>query len=136
MSARRELILVVDDEPRMTRFIRMNLELEGYQVIEVHDGLEALDKARVNLPDLIILDIPYQESDRWETLLHIRERLPDIPVIALTTPDDVGSTVDCLRHGADYSMTKPVRERALQARIRALLRRSRQVAPLTLATMS
>ena len=83
-------------------------------------------------PDLIILDISSPDSDRWETLLEIR-KLPYIPVIALTTPDDVGSGVESLWYGADYSMTRPVPVRELQARIRALLRRARKVEPLTVA---
>ena len=50
-------ILVVDDEPRMISFIRMNLELEGHQVIEAHNGLEALDQIRTKLPDIVLLDV-------------------------------------------------------------------------------
>jgi len=74
------LILVVDDEPRMTRFIRMNLELEGYHVIEAHDGIEALDKVRTELPDLVILDVMMPELDGFETLRMLRE-ISSVPVI-------------------------------------------------------
>ena len=129
-------VLIVDVDRNVHERLRRALSFTGAQVSGTSGSENVLRRVELEAPDLIILDIPYQESDRWETLLYIREQLPDMPVIALTTPDDAGSTVDCLRHGADYSMTKPVRVRELQARIRALLRRSRSVAPLTLATMS
>ena len=56
-------ILVVDDEPRMISFIRMNLELEGHQVIEAHNGLEALEQIRTRLPDIVLLDVMMPELD-------------------------------------------------------------------------
>ena len=62
------LVLVVDDEPRMIRFIRMNLELEGYRVIEASDGLQALDQVRKHLPDLVIMDVMMPKMDGFETL--------------------------------------------------------------------
>ena len=89
-------ILVVDDEPRMTRFIRMNLELEGYVVIEAHNGLEALEKARTELPDLVLLDVMMPELDGFETLEMLRET-SNVPVIMLTVradeEDDPGKVV-------------------------------------------
>ena len=69
------LILVVDDERRMIRFIRMNLELEGYQVIEASNGLEALEQTRQHVPDLIIMDVMMPELDGFETLRLRRETL-------------------------------------------------------------
>ena len=129
-------VLTVDVDRNVHERLRRSLSFTGALVSGTSGSDNVLRRVELDAPDLIIVDIPCRESDRWETLLHIREQLPDMPVIALTTPDDAGSTVECLRYGADYSMTKPVRERELQARIRALLRRSRQVAPLTLATMS
>ena len=74
-SAPREVnrVLVVDDEPRMIGFIRMNLELEGYQVIEAHNGLEALEAVRTQLPDLVLLDVMMPELDGFETLRMLRE---------------------------------------------------------------
>ena len=81
------LILVVDDEPRMTRFIRMNLELEGYRVIEAHDGIKALDRLRTELPDIVILDVMMPELDGFETLRMVRE-VSNVPVIMLTVRDE------------------------------------------------
>jgi len=63
----RKLILVVDDEPRIIGFIRMNLELEGHQVIEAHNGLEAMEAVRTKLPDIVLLDVMMPELDGFET---------------------------------------------------------------------
>jgi DNA-binding response OmpR family regulator len=123
MPARRELVLVVDDEPRMTRFIRMNLELEGYRVTEAHNGLEALDKARTDLPDLVILDVMMPELDGFETLQMLRE-VSNVPVIMLTVRSDEEDKVRGLELGADDYVTKPFGARELASRVRAVLRRT------------
>ena len=124
MSVRRKLILVVDDEPRMTRFIRMNLELEGYQVVEAHNGLEALDKVRTNLPDLVILDVMMPELDGFETLETLRE-VSSVPVIMLTVRADEEDKVRGLELGADDYVIKPFGARELASRVKAVLRRTR-----------
>ena len=62
-----QIILVVDDEARMRRFIRMNLELEGYQVVEAENGVQALDQIRKYTPDLVIMDVMMPEMDGFET---------------------------------------------------------------------
>jgi len=82
-------ILVVDDEPRMIGFIRMNLELEGFQVLEASNGLEALEIVRTSLPDLVILDVMMPELDGFETLRILRE-FSSIPVIMLTAKGEDG----------------------------------------------
>ncbi len=116
------LILVVDDEPRMTRFIRMNLELEGYHVIEAHDGLEAIDKVRTELPNLVILDVMMPELNGFETLRMLRE-ISNVPVIMLTVRDEEEDKVRGLELGADDYVTKPFSIRELASRVKALLRR-------------
>ncbi|MCX7682103.1 MAG: response regulator transcription factor [Anaerolineae bacterium] len=123
MPPRRELILVVDDEPRMTRFIRMNLELEGYQVIEAHNGLEALEKARTSLPDLVVLDVMMPELDGFETLEMLRE-VSNVPVIMLTVRADEEDKVRGLELGADDYITKPFGAREFVSRVKAVLRRT------------
>jgi len=129
MPDRRQLILVVDDEPRMTRFIRMNLELEEYRVIEAYNGLEALDKVRTDLPDLVILDVMMPELDGFETLEMLRE-VSNVPVIMLTVRADEEDKVRGLELGADDYMTKPFGARELASRVRAVLRRTQgPVAP-------
>jgi two-component system KDP operon response regulator KdpE len=117
------LILVVDDEPRMTRFIRMNLELEGYHVIEAHDGIRALDKVRTELPDLVILDVMMPELDGFETLRMLRE-ISNVPVIMLTVRDEEEDKVRGLELGADDYVTKPFSARELASRVKAVLRRA------------
>lgn len=115
-------ILVVDDEPRMIGFIRMNLELEGHQVIEAHNGLEALDAVRTQLPDIVLLDIMMPELDGYETLRMLRE-FSEIPVIMLTAKGDENDKVYGLELGADDYVTKPFGPRELSSRIKAVLRR-------------
>jgi DNA-binding response OmpR family regulator len=129
MPGRRELILVVDDEPRMTKFIRMNLELEGYRVIEAHNGLEALDKARTDLPDLIVLDVMMPELNGFDTLEMLRE-VSSVPVIMLTVRADEEDKVRGLELGADDYVTKPFGAREFVSRVKAVLRRTQgPVAP-------
>lgn len=123
MPSSGRLILVVDDEPRMIQFIRMNLELEGYRVIQAHNGLEALDKVRDELPDLVILDVMMPDLDGFETLRILRET-SDVPVIMLTVKSEEDDIVRGLRLGADDYVTKPFSPRELSSRVQALLRRA------------
>ncbi len=115
-------ILVVDDEPRMIGFIRMNLELEEHLVIEAHSGLEALDAIRTQLPDLVLLDVMMPELDGFETLRMLRE-FSDIPVIMLTAKGEENDKVHGLELGADDYITKPFGPRELSSRIKAIFRR-------------
>ncbi|MFN8529406.1 MAG: response regulator transcription factor [Anaerolineae bacterium] len=116
-------ILVVDDEPRMINFIRMNLELEGHQVIEAHNGLEALEAIRTKLPDIVLLDVMMPELDGFETLKMLRE-FSSIPVIMLTAKGEENDKVYGLELGADDYITKPFGPRELSSRIKAVLRRA------------
>lgn len=115
-------VLVVDDEPRMIGFIRMNLELDGHQVIEANSGLEALEAIRTKLPDVVILDVMMPELDGFETLRMLRE-FSDIPVIMLTAKGEENDKVYGLELGADDYVTKPFGPRELSARIKAVLKR-------------
>lgn len=115
-------ILVVDDEPRMRRFVRMNLDLEGYDVSEAENGLVALDKVREELPDAVLLDVMMPTMDGFETLARIRE-VSAVPVIMLTVKGDEDDRVRGLDLGADDYVTKPFSPRELSSRIRAVLRR-------------
>jgi two-component system KDP operon response regulator KdpE len=116
-------VLVVDDEPRMIGFIRMNLELEGHQVVEAHSGLEALEAVRTQLPDVILLDVMMPDIDGFETLRMLRE-FSSIPVIMLTAKGDENDKVYGLELGADDYVTKPFGPRELSSRIKAVLRRA------------
>ena len=115
-------ILVVDDEPRMIGFIRMNLELESHQVFEARNGIEALDVIRTQLPDLVLLDVMMPELDGFETLRMLRE-FSDIPVIMLTAKGEESDKVTGLELGADDYITKPFGTRELTSRIKAIFRR-------------
>lgn len=116
-------ILVVDDEPRMIRFIRMNLELEGWEVAEASDGQQALNQIRDRLPDLVILDVMMPELDGFETLRLLRE-ISAVPVIMLTAKGEEDDRVRGLELGADDYVTKPFSPRELVSRVRAVLRRA------------
>lgn len=122
------LILVVDDEARMIRFIRMNLELEGYQVIEANNGLEALEQTRQHVPDLIIMDVMMPEMDGFEALRTIRE-ISTVPVVLLTIKSDEEDKIRGLELGADDYITKPFSPRELSSRVNAVLRRAEWPAP-------
>jgi two-component system KDP operon response regulator KdpE len=100
----------------------MNLELEGYQVIEAADGLEALDKVREQLPAAVILDVAMPRMDGFEALEYIRQ-MSDVPVIMLTVKGEEEDRVRGLDLGADDYVTKPFGPRELASRIRAVLRR-------------
>ncbi|MBC8099762.1 MAG: response regulator transcription factor [Armatimonadetes bacterium] len=118
-----KLILVVDDEPRMIGFIRMNLELEGHRVIEAHSGLEALEAIRTKLPDVVLLDVMMPDLDGFETLRMLRE-FSTIPVVMLTAKGEENDKVYGLELGADDYVTKPFGPRELSSRIKAVLRRA------------
>ncbi len=117
------LILVVDDERRMRRFIRMNLELEGFQVIEAGNGLEALEQTRQHVPDLIVMDVMMPELDGFETLRMLRE-ISTTPIILLTVKGDEEDRIHGLELGADDYITKPFSPRELNSRVNAVLRRA------------
>ena len=125
----RHRILVVDDEPRMIRFIQMNLELEGYQVSQALNGFEALTKLRDDLPDLVILDVMMPDMDGFETLRLLRE-VSAVPVIMLTVKADEADKVRGLELGADDYVTKPFSPRELSSRVKAVLRRTEMPAPV------
>jgi two-component system KDP operon response regulator KdpE len=118
-----KMVLVVDDEARMIQFIRMNLELERFQVIAAKNGLEAITKTREMLPDCVLLDVTMPEMDGFETLRAIREE-STVPVIMLTARNDEEDKVKGLALGADDYITKPFSPRELVSRVKAVIRRS------------
>jgi two-component system KDP operon response regulator KdpE len=117
-------ILVVDDEKRMVRFIQLNLEQDGFQVVTAYKGKEALDQVRTQLPDLVLLDIMMPDIDGFEVLKKIRE-VSDVPVIMLTAKGEEDDRVKGLELGADDYITKPFSPRELVSRIKAVLRRTK-----------
>lgn len=119
-----ELILVVDDEPKIARLARDYLEKNGYRVTTAADGQTALTAARREKPDLIILDLMLPGIDGREVCKILR-RESEVPIIMLTALAEEVDQVTGLEIGADDYITKPFPPRALVARVRALLRRSK-----------
>ena len=116
-------ILVVDDEELLVKGIRFNLQNEGYTVLTGFNGLEALEKAQSQQPDLIILDVMMPEIDGLTACAKIRE-FSNVPIILLTAKADDMDKLMGFDHGADDYLTKPFNILELKARIRALLRRA------------
>ena len=117
-------ILVVDDEKLLVKGIRFNLENEGYDVITGSDGMEAVELAGSENPDLIVLDLMMPRLDGLEACGKIRE-FSDVPIIMLTAKEDDMDKLMGFEHGADDYLTKPFNILELKARIKALLRRSK-----------
>jgi len=119
-------ILVVDDEPVLVETIAYNLEQAGYQVLTAADGGSALEAARRETPDLVILDLMLPEMDGLEVCRQLRREhtTATIPIMMLTAKGDEIDKVVGLEVGADDYVTKPFGRRELLARVRALLRRA------------
>ncbi len=116
-------ILVVDDEELLVKGIRFNLQNEGFTVLTGFNGLEALEIAQSQQPDLIILDVMMPEMDGLTACAKIRE-FSNVPIILLTAKADDMDKLLGFDHGADDYLTKPFNILELKARIRALLRRA------------
>lgn len=119
----RRRILVVDDEERMVRFIRLNLEHDGFQVSEAFNGKQAVQRLRDINPDLILLDVMMPDLNGFEVLEMIRE-ISNVPVIMLTAKGEEDDRVRGLELGADDYVTKPFSPRELVSRAKAVLRRT------------
>ena len=120
-------ILVVDDEELLVKGIRFNLQNEGYEVITGSNGLEAVILTQNERPDLVVLDVMMPEMDGLTACSKIRE-FSNIPIILLTAKVQDMDKLIGFDHGADDYLTKPFNILELKARIRALLRRSRESA--------
>jgi two-component system alkaline phosphatase synthesis response regulator PhoP len=119
-----EVILVVDDEPKIVKQARDYLERSGYRVLEAGDGKTALAQVRHERPDLIVLDLNLPEMDGLDVCRALR-RESDVPIIMLTARVDETDRLIGLELGADDYITKPFSPRELVARVRAVLRRVR-----------
>ena len=116
-------ILVVDDEKTLVKGIKFNLENEGYQVECAYDGAAAVELARNNKFDLLILDVMMPEVDGLEACMRIRE-FSNVPIIMLTAKSEDADKLIGFECGADDYLTKPFNILELKARVRALLRRA------------
>ena len=117
-------ILVVDDEKVIVKGIKFNLENDGYEVVTGCDGMEAVELAASETPDLIVLDLMMPRLDGLEACTKIRE-FSQVPIIMLTAKSEDMDKLLGFEHGADDYLTKPFNILELKARIRALLRRAK-----------
>ena len=116
-------ILVVDDELLLVKGMKFNLENEGYMVETAYDGATAIDMAKTEEFDLIILDLMIPQVDGLTACMRIRE-FSNVPIIMLTARSEDADKIIGLESGADDYITKPFNILELKARIRALLRRA------------
>jgi two-component system alkaline phosphatase synthesis response regulator PhoP len=121
-------ILLVDDEPDILEIVGYNLSNEGYQIITAENGLEAVKKAKKELPQLIILDVMMPEMDGIEACEIIRKNLDlkDTIITFLTARGEDYSQVAGFDAGADDYITKPIKPKVLISKVKALLRRFKE----------
>ncbi len=122
-ETRRHRVLVVEDEPGLAESVRYALDVEGFDVLVSDTGVSGLESARVNDPDLVVLDLMLPGMSGLDVCRQIRLS-SDVPIIMLTAKDAESDKVAGLELGADDYMTKPFSMRELIARIRAQLRRA------------
>ena len=122
MSASPVKILVVDDEPPIRKLLRVGLTAQGYSVIEAVNGRQALEKAKDEAPDLIVLDLGLPDMPGQRLLTNWREDGNAVPVLILSSRADEAGIVEALELGADDYITKPFGVNELSARIRVALR--------------
>lgn len=119
----KQKILVVEDEARIAQWVQTYVENAGYTCIVTHNGREAIDLARSETPDLIVLDLMLPEVDGWTVCETIRNE-SEVPIIMLTARGAENDIIHGLKIGADDYLTKPFSPAELVARIEANLRRS------------
>jgi two-component system alkaline phosphatase synthesis response regulator PhoP len=123
-SPRRAKILVVEDEPAMVAGLRDNFEFEGYEVITAQDGIEGLERALDESPDLVVLDVMMPRMSGLEVCKQLRAKRASLPIIMLTARGQEVDKVVGLELGADDYVTKPFSIRELLARVKSVLRRT------------
>jgi len=133
MNESTDKILVVEDEPSLVETLQYNLMRQGYRVCTARDGVAALEVARRETPDAIILDIMLPGLDGFEVCRILRREMT-VPILMLTARDEEIDKVVGLEVGADDYLTKPFSMRELLARVKALLRRVRLIREQMAAT--
>ncbi|MDM5200048.1 response regulator transcription factor [Fictibacillus enclensis] len=121
-------IMVVEDELSISTLLQFNLEQAGFEVITAMDGRKGLELAEMEKPDLMVLDLMLPEMDGLEVCKNLRQKQIFIPILMLTAKDDEFDKVLGLELGADDYMTKPFSPREVVARVKAILRRTKQMA--------
>ena len=121
------VILVVEDDVKMSRFLKKGLEFNNYAVETAYDGEEGLEKAEINSYDVIVLDVLLPKLNGVDLCRKLREASIDVPIIMLTAKDTLEDRVAGLDAGADDYVVKPFSLNELTARIRAVLRREKLI---------
>ncbi len=122
-------LLIIDDDQTLVNALKLYLSKAGYQVLTAINGLEGLQTLYSERPDLVLLDIMMPKLDGWEVCRRIRE-MSDVPVIMLTARDQETDRVMGLKMGADDYIAKPFSLKELEARLEAVLRRTRLPPPV------
>ena len=122
-------ILVIDDDSAINELIKINLELQGYEVVQALNGIEGFAKAKQEEPSLIILDVMMPEVDGFTVAQRIRqtEEISETPIIMLTALSQLNDKVNGFNIGVDDYLTKPFEIDELIVRVRALLKRTKQI---------
>ena len=125
METKARKILIADDEPDILEILKFNLDNEGYEVITAKDGDEALEKARRNQPDLVILDVMMPKKNGVEVcqILRSQPAFNETLIIFLTAVNDEGTHIKGLETGADDYISKPISPKVFLSRVNALFRR-------------
>ena len=121
MPEDKELILLIEDEPQMRRFLRITLQGHGYRLVEAEAGQEGLMQAATRNPDVVLLDLGLPDVDGLEVTKRLRE-WTQTPVIVISAREQEQDKVKALDAGADDYLTKPFSAGELMARIRVALR--------------
>lgn len=121
MSRAKPLVLIVDDEPQIRRFLRASLPANGFDVLEAETGGQALRMTELDRPDLIILDLGLPDMDGADIVRQIRKSSP-VPIVVLSARDQTAAKVEALDLGADDFIIKPFATEELIARLRTALR--------------
>lgn len=122
-SDSKQRVLVVDDEASIRRILETRLKMAGYDVVTAEDGEEAVEVYNKTAPDLVILDVMMPKMDGYGVTREIR-RTSDVPIIILTALGDVSERITGLELGADDYVIKPFSPKELEARVKAVLRRT------------
>ena len=122
-------ILVIDDDTAINELIKINLELNGYDVIQSFNGTDGFAMAKQEMPELIVLDVMMPEVDGFTVAQRIRQcaEIEDTPIIMLTALSQLNDKVNGFNIGVDDYLTKPFEIDELLVRVRAMLKRSNQI---------
>ncbi|MGC4037654.1 MAG: response regulator transcription factor [Chitinophagaceae bacterium] len=134
MDPRTRKVLIADDEPDIVEILKYNLSKEGYQVVTAKDGDEALDKAKLTHPDLVVLDIMMPKKTGVEVceIMRAQPVFKDTLILFLTALNDEGTQIKGLETGADDYVSKPVSPKVFLSRVNALLRRANKTEAKTI----